>query len=224
MSSVITKIKGWIGEIRVKLIIGKTKEGRKYVINNLLLNVGENKTSQIDHILINPNGIFVIETKNYSGRIYGQENQLEWTQVFNYGRVKNKLYNPIKQNKTHIFHISNALTEDIPIISAVVFIHSNIRFINAEGVYGLYGLKHLIKRPHTKLSAIQMKKAYAEIMHARAIYVSNNEHVKNVHLMKSDIDNNICPRCGKNLVLRKGKYGDFYGCLGYPKCRFIKKH
>lgn len=35
-------------------------------------------------------------------------------------------------------------------------------------------------------------------------------------------DGGICPQCGSKLVLRNGKYGDFYGCSGYPKCRFIK--
>jgi len=27
-----------------------------------------------------------------------------------------------------------------------------------------------------------------------------------------------CPRCGCLMVRRKGKYGEFYGCTGYPKC------
>ena len=34
------------------------------------------------------------------------------------------------------------------------------------------------------------------------------------------IKGNICPRCGGTLVLRKGKYGTFYGCSNYPKCRY----
>ncbi len=33
----------------------------------------------------------------------------------------------------------------------------------------------------------------------------------------------ICERCGGNLVLKKGKYGVFYGCTNYPKCKFTKK-
>ena len=64
-----------------------------------MLKVSEGKTSQIDHVVINPRGVFVIETKNYSGRIYGSENQLEWTQVLSYGRVKHKLYNPPRVNQ-----------------------------------------------------------------------------------------------------------------------------
>lgn len=33
----------------------------------------------------------------------------------------------------------------------------------------------------------------------------------------------ICPSCGGNLILRKGKYGKFYGCSNYPKCRYSKE-
>jgi len=32
-----------------------------------------------------------------------------------------------------------------------------------------------------------------------------------------------CPRCGKDLKVRSGKYGKFYGCTGYPACKFTKK-
>ena len=41
---------------------------------------------------------------------------------------------------------------------------------------------------------------------------------------QNNIENNICPRCGKPLVLRKNKNGDiFYGCSNYPDCTFTKK-
>ena len=33
----------------------------------------------------------------------------------------------------------------------------------------------------------------------------------------------ICPNCKINLVLIKGKYGDFYGCPNYPKCKYTKQ-
>lgn len=32
-----------------------------------------------------------------------------------------------------------------------------------------------------------------------------------------------CPKCNGCLVKRKGKFGEFYGCSNYPKCRFTKK-
>lgn len=222
--SVTSRIKGHIGEARVRFEIEKLGSTNQFVINNLILNVGENKTAQIDHVLINRNGIFVIETKNYSGRIYGNENQLEWTQVLSYGNVKNKIYNPLKQNKTHVYHISNVLTDKLPIVPAVVFVKGNIEFIDAQGVYTLKGLKRLINEPHGELTEGQMRKAYTELMNANNTSISTHEHVENIRSMQSDVKNNICPRCGKKLVMRKGKYGDFYGCSGYPSCKFIKKN
>ena len=33
----------------------------------------------------------------------------------------------------------------------------------------------------------------------------------------------ICPECGGNLVIRKGKYGEFVACNNYPTCKYIKK-
>lgn len=32
-----------------------------------------------------------------------------------------------------------------------------------------------------------------------------------------------CPECGRDMVLRNGKYGEFLGCSGYPKCKHIEK-
>ena len=69
------KGRGWIGETRVKFVIGKTKPGIRCVLNDCKMRVTEDKTTQIDHILVNERGVFVIETKNYTGRIYGHENQ-----------------------------------------------------------------------------------------------------------------------------------------------------
>lgn len=83
--------RGKRGENKVSSAIGNTIENEQYVINNLIL-VNDGKSVQIDHIVINPRGIFVIETKNYSGEIYGSESQREWSQVLAYGKVKNKLY------------------------------------------------------------------------------------------------------------------------------------
>ena len=199
------KGKGMLGEFLIKMLIGKTKPSEKYIINNLMLKTENEKTSQIDHVVINPRGIFVIETKNYSGRIYGQENHQEWTQVLQYGKIKNKLYNPIKQNKTHIYHISKVLSEKLPITSAVVFVQANVQHINASGVYTPLGLKRLLKQGERALSFKQMELAYNELVAANQISVSNREHIKNIQTIQEEIKQNICPRCGKTLFRKKGK-------------------
>ena len=75
--------KGKKGESKVnrKLnpIIGKKTPHR--LISDLYLLDENQKSHQIDHVEIRPNGVFCIETKNYSGTIYGDENRKMWTQV-----------------------------------------------------------------------------------------------------------------------------------------------
>ena len=41
-------------------------------------------------------------------------------------------------------------------------------------------------------------------------------------LSKETFETRICPRCGSNLVRRKGKFGAFFGCSGYPGCRYTE--
>lgn len=216
--------KGFIGELIVKLVIGKTKPNIQYVIHNLTIEF-EGKTSQIDHILINSKGVFVIETKNYSGRIYGSENEREWLQVLNYGKLKNKFYNPIKQNATHIYRLKKILNNiDIPIFSLIVFVKNNTDYINASDVVPVIKLRKSIRNKVDIINNEKMIIIYNNLKNIKENnLISKKQHIKNIQKSKNIIDNNICPRCGRQLVLRHGKYGDFYGCSGYPKCKFIKK-
>lgn len=213
--------KGKRGEKLVSSIIGHTVQDRQYVINNLIL-AADGKSSQIDHVAINSHGVFVIETKNYSGRIYGSKEQSEWTQVLAYGKVKNKLYNPIKQNAAHIVKIKK-IVGNVPIHSVIVFVQNNTRFIKADNVIPLKMLKSTLERGEDILSAQQMKDIFATLMTHKED-ISSRQHVQNIIKMQNDLDSGICPRCGGKLVLRHGKYGDFFGCEHYPECRFIKKY
>jgi len=69
-------------------------------------------------------GIFVFESKNYSGWIFGSEEQKNWTQVLPAGRGKsNKIYfyNPVRQNKAHIRELKKHISINVPIWSVIVF-------------------------------------------------------------------------------------------------------
>lgn len=212
--------RGKRGENRVKRIIGKTIENEQYVINNLIL-ANEGKTSQIDHIVINKRGMFVIETKNYSGEIYGSENQREWTQVLAYGNVKNKLYNPLKQNATHVYNIKKIIGK-IPVHSVVVFVQNNTHHIEANNVIPLSALRNTLQHGENILSIHQMKMAYDALLASKS-EITNKEHIYNIREQQHNMELGICTRCGGSLVLRNGKHGDFWGCSNYPKCKFIKK-
>ena len=80
-------------------------------------------TSEIDVIMIHRSGIYVFESKNYSGWIFGSETSQTWTQTFKRGRgsVKEHFYNPIKQNSTHIKYLKKQLKEEMPIRSIIIF-------------------------------------------------------------------------------------------------------
>ena len=54
-------------------------------------------------------------------------------------------------------------------------------------------------------------------------YSRLENNIKNVMPVQNNITDEICPQCGKNLIKRSGKYGDFLGCSGFPKCKYIKK-
>lgn len=76
-------------------------EGKHRILTNIYLPMDNGKTTEIDLIMISQKGIFVFESKNYSGWIFGNESNQMWTQTLKGGQ-KNRFYNPIMQNKGHI--------------------------------------------------------------------------------------------------------------------------
>ena len=220
--------KGKIGERKVSKRLNKlARKYGGYVIDDVMIPGENGKTSQIDHIYISEYGIFVIETKNYSGRIYGSENQQFWTQVLAYGNTKNQLYNPVKQNLTHIYRLIDSINIDVGFISVVVFVNGNTDYIESDHVWSLGGLKYLITKEDEKtVSENIVEEVYDKLIEYKNNPVkSSREHVKEVKQIVSDVNKNICPRCGGKLILRNSKTSgyQFYGCEHYPKCKFTKK-
>lgn len=86
---------------------------------NIYIPKEDGKTTEIDVLLINSKGIFVFESKNYSGWIFGNERQKMWTQTFR--SHKEHFFNPIMQNKGHIKSLKTLIEKDIDIYSIIVF-------------------------------------------------------------------------------------------------------
>jgi hypothetical protein len=84
--------------------------GNKKLLTNIYLPKADNTTTEIDLAMINEAGLFVFESKNYSGWIYGDEKSKMWTQTLK-NRQKHKFYNPIWQNNGHITAMKNALKD-----------------------------------------------------------------------------------------------------------------
>lgn len=93
------------------------------VVDDLMLpSLGNLNTTQIDHVVVSNFGIFVIETKSYSGWIFGNAHQQHWTQVIYH--YKKKFYNPLRQNYAHVKAVEalvRPLFATIPIVGFVAF-------------------------------------------------------------------------------------------------------
>ncbi|WP_151811068.1 nuclease-related domain-containing protein [Acinetobacter bereziniae] len=93
-------LKGKLGEFAVSAHVKLYLDKQNYsLLNDCTLLDEQNQTTQIDHILLSPFGIFVIETKNYKGWIFGTERQKNWTQKIY--KKSYKFQNPLHQNYKH---------------------------------------------------------------------------------------------------------------------------
>lgn len=217
--------RGRIGEEEVTDVLIGSVHKSGFILNNVLFSDG-NTSIQIDHILVDERGVFVIETKNYSGWIFGKESDEKWTQVLARGEQKNTFYNPIRQNNTHITHLKRFLPEGTPVCSYVVMVQNNAENIRSDEVVDLEQLRPTLKNCPNLISTAQIEKIKEVLLNlVNDSAVSEEEHVKNIRATQQKIAHNICPRCNGRLVERTNhKTGEkFYGCENYPQCKFIKR-
>ena len=217
----LPKILGFFGEHWAKGELKKLPKDKYKIINNLFINVN-NKTHQIDHVVVSIYGIFVIETKQYNGYIIGSKYDYKWIR---HTRGKKYEYtNPIRQNYGHVKSISELLNIDESNLYNLVYIPSKHVKLNIKHDGELlrpgYLYKTIIETKEEKLPN------YEEIYNKLLSYnitdrKSVKTHITNIRSEHIN-DTNRCPKCGGKLVLRQGKYGSFYGCSNYPKCKYTK--
>ena len=222
-----TNVKGKISE---HLVYHKMLQlSDEYTIFNDLLFESNGYSTQIDHLVVSPYGIFVIETKGYKGWIFGGENTEYWTQSL-YGN-KYQFYNPIKQNEGHVRYLRYLLRTSayIPIIPIVVFGNSaEIKaHVTNHIVVNRRHLTRAIRQYQNRVITDDTLRWIVAKIHSSYTVAHKEEtksHKANVearrYRSKVNVRNGICPDCGGQLVLRRGKYGSFYGCSNYPKCKF----
>ncbi len=218
--------RGQAGENKVARILKKLPPEKYRVVNDILLKTSHG-TTQIDHVVLSEYGIFVIETKNYSGWIYGSEHSEEWTKNV-YGN-KYKFRNPLKQNFAHV----KALMEVLEITNQSVFIpiiafsnQAEIKVQSSKKIINFRNLRSCILSYQNPMLNISDITKYAAKLSGSTEYTKEEKkaHVSqikgNVWYKDLKIQQGICPKCGGNLVERNGKYGKFLGCSNYPGCRF----
>lgn len=272
----VVKDKGTYGEYLIYKYL-KRLPGEKRWLFNTYLPAKDGGTTEVDVILIHTSGIYVFESKNYSGWIFGDEKQKMWTQSLSVGdgkTQKNKFLNPIMQNELHIKYLKEQLISfsDVPIYSFIVFSErcqlknislydKEITVIKRNDVLSCINKLALEKN---LLSDEKIKDIYEKL----EVFTNVSEEVKQRHIdnLKKDVKKieseenptecdikkqlfeeaaqsilkdefanvfkleakeKICPRCGRNMVLRTATRGNrkgqtFWGCSTYPKCKYIE--
>lgn len=212
---------------------------------NCYLPASNGKTSEIDVIMIYRSGIYVFESKNYGGWIFGSESNQMWTQTLRsrLGVQKERFYNPIKQNRTHIKWIERQIGSMYPIHNIVVFSNrcefmdltitsDDVHVIHVKDVFNTV---HEIDTAHGfRLEQHQVDQIYNVLFpYAKTATGIKEAHVENTRKMHdstgdvSGLRQKTCPRCGGALVVRTAKRGyyagnRFYGCSNYPACRYTQ--
>ena len=151
------------------------------IFHDLYLKKDNGKYSQSDVIAITTVGIIVFEVKDHSGWLFGSGHQQQWTQVLNYGREKNRFYNPVLQNNTHIEEWKKRYPEfqNIPFFSVIIF-------------YGDCELKKISNLPYNcyVINDLALHSAYESILTENApITVSNIETIRS-HFLEAAANGN----------------------------------
>ena len=148
------------GEVIFSNMIKSILRSDDVLINNISLSVNE-KEAEIDNLIINQNGIFIIEVKNYNGTLYGKADDYEWIKVKispGGNAFSKKVKNPIKQMKRQIYVLSQYLKENnirIWINGYAYFINNNSPVDDECVINDIGELDHII---HKKQDVLYDKK------------------------------------------------------------------
>ena len=157
---------------------------------------------------------------------FGSEDQLKWTQCFKSGQ-REHFYNPIKHNRTHIKALATFLNMPEDAFSSYIvfsercelkkiplFVDGDVTILQRQNM--LYFLKRRLK----DAPIIYSHEDIEQVVGLLEPFTEVSQKEKQQHI--EDLQTK-CPYCGKPLVLRNGKYGQFWGSSAYPKCRFTRK-
>lgn len=213
-----------------------------FILHDVLIDGADGFTSQIDLIMIGSKGLYVVEVKMYSDAVvYGSGQKSQW--YYYVGGNKYEIYSPVKQNKKHIKYLKDMLKEfgDVPCFSVIAMVCKDFKVsnINENPDDITTVICSSLPAMSRGIEAVAKDKPVvfsAERKHEIYQFIQNNqysgkekriEHKEKVMEYKQNLNDlrskNLCPECGGKLVLRSGKFGEFYGCSNYPKCKYTQK-
>ncbi len=219
--------KGWFGEFLVRTFAYFKLNGQVYRrLHNVTLDTPDG-TTQIDHVFLSPFGIFVLETKNMRGWIFGGERQAQWTQqIF---RHRFKFQNPLRQNYKHLKALEALLSIPPEHIHSVIAFVGDARFktVMPDNVtQGVNCIRYIKSFHETVFSEAQVSVMVKALEGGKrdSTLTTHYEHVQRLEQRHDPLAKRRCPRCGSAFTIRVRKTGNragerFWGCSTYPKCR-----
>ena len=233
--------KGARGERLVHNVLTSVLNEQEYrVLTDVILPVAGG-TTQIDHLVLSRFGIFVIETKNMSGWIFGDAYQQKWTQVQK--RSKRRFQNPLRQNYAHVKAVQDILQVDQEALHNLIVFTGTAEPKTAmpdSVAWGLKDLGRLIALQRKQILTDVQVNSYVKKLRDQALdntKATRNEHLQNLEKKATakkqtpaketavNLGHTACPKCGKEMVKRTNrKTGDaFWGCTSFPKSRGTRK-
>ncbi|MDX5362879.1 MAG: NERD domain-containing protein [Pseudazoarcus pumilus] len=220
-------VKGWFGETQGALAKHLLLDKDIYTTLNNVTIPTSNGTTQIDHIVVSRHGIFVIETKNMKGWIFGDEKSAQWTQNV-FGR-RYRFQNPLHQNYRHIRALADFLQLPDERFHSVVMFWGNAELktplpdnVLTRGYTSYLKSKQAVLFSDEEVAAIIDAVQSGQLPRTLA---THREHVASLKARHESTT--TCPRCGNALTLRTAKSGanagkQFYGCSTFPACRYMR--
>lgn len=222
--------KGHLGEwlVRVQVKFRLPAETYRSIHNITLLT--PDGTTQIDHVIVSEAGIFVVETKNMKGWIFGSEKDRLWTQQIY--KHRSTFQNPLRQNFKHVKALASALNLSGDVMHSVVAFVGRSKFKtkmppNVRCGAGFISYIKSFQQPVFSTSQVQ---SLIEQISSIQLPPTQETHRNHVQALKDRHDSRAaptCPKCGSAMVLRRAKTGksagqSFWGCSAFPRCRMTR--
>lgn len=181
------------GEQEIAHILAEGLSYKDYFIfNNLTIPSDHNGSSQIDHLVVSKFGIFVIESKDYKGWIFGNKDQEHWTQSLPGGNNKFQFQNPIRQNWSHIMSLKalfpsvheNAFQSIVVFTDSCEFKTDPIEnVVHSEDIVGC-----IQKHTEPRLSEENLHLILGKLLYVcQTADISHEQHLENLHVSHPEI-------------------------------------
>ena len=178
-------VKGWLGERMVRHWLERDLDPRHYrCLHNVTLRLADGSTTQIDHVVLSPYGVFVVETKHLQGWIFGGEKQSTWTQTI--FKRRHSFQNPLRQNWRHIKALEAVLQVPLAQLHSVVIFTGDCTFKTAMPdcvTQGRAGIRWIQQHNQVVWDAQEVERMHSTLLHTRLqpTRATHRAHVQQLH-------------------------------------------